>query len=171
MQVDDASESAVEWDDSGVSGSYVRGCSATPVLAETVSGVSGSSRSRNDSSDRRHNGTMLPAMEQEEMECDGEEWRWREAGRDVVFNPHMDSWSGSRGGGGVGVGGGEPRQTQLMIVSGGEVPVETAVAAGDESRELTGSGWTVMRLQGDVAAADNGGVGDDDGVADAESIV
>jgi hypothetical protein len=171
MQVDDASESAVEWDDSGVSGTYVRGCSATPVLAETVSGVSGSSSSSCDSSDRRHNGTMLPAMEQEAMECDGEEWRWREAGRDVVFNPHMDSWSGSRGGGGVGVGGGEPRQTQLMIVSGGEVPVETAVAAGDESRELTGSGWTVMRLQGDVAAADNGGVGDDDGVVDAESIV
>ena len=100
MQVDDASDGAVQWDDSGVSGSYVSGCGATSVLAETVSVASDSSSGCSGSgSGGAAQHVLSPAMELEEMECGREELMWRESGCDVVFDPHTNGWIGRHSGG------------------------------------------------------------------------
>ena len=169
MQVDDACDSAVQREDSGVSGSYVSGCSTTPVLAQILCGLSGDS-SGCDGGERHHNAIMAPAMVQEEMACGREELVWRESGCDMVFNPRKNNWTGSRVESAVAAGGDASRQSRCVTatVSGSGVYVEAAVAAG--GNVPFGSGVTVAKMQGGVVAAESGGVGDDVGAEEVEEI-
>lgn len=142
MQVAGASGGTVQRDDSGVSGSYVSACPVLTYVPATTGSTGGTGGDDDD-------GMTVVAMAEEEMESGREATKWRECGREVVFDPHTNCWIGGRGSGDGGVG--TIRQTPsdagegLGGAAAGGVTGRMDDVAGtcDDSTGRVIGGWTV----------------------------